>query len=124
MEVRFYSPWEDLPVNEPRDSWLSLLRAARGFAFWGGRTTCQGGPSDQCPSAGENDSTGPQAVPVASYVRLAGGTHLPVHDVDGWREVVSWARGAHLMGRGGMGVTWAAKKRNRPKRCLFFSFSF
>jgi hypothetical protein len=81
-------------VNEPYDSWLSLLRAARGFAFWGGRTNCQGGPSDQCPSAGENDSTGPQAVPVASYVRLAGGTCLLVHDVDGWREVVSWARGA------------------------------
>jgi hypothetical protein len=110
-------------VNEPRDSWLSLLRAARGFAFWGGRTNCQGGPGDQCPSAGENDSTGPQAVPVASYVRLAGGTRLPVHDVDGWHEVVSWARGAHLMGRGGMGVTWAAKKRNWPKRGLFFSFS-
>ena len=111
-------------MNEPRDSWLSLLCAARGFAFWGGRTNCQGGPGDQCPSAGENDSTGPQAVPVTSYVRLAGGTRLPVHDVDDWREVVSWARGAHLMGRGGMGVTWAARSEADPREVYSSPFSF
>jgi hypothetical protein len=52
---------------------------------------------------------------VASYVRLAGGTRLPVHDVDGWREVVSWAQGRALNGPRQDGVTWAAKKRSWPK---------